>query len=495
MSRFARPTSAPPRLPGLSLLVAMAAISLLSPCRPLHAAADDKKPRKEVWETFLEDQPVKAYAEQLKAGAFDAASRDTLLTKTLPLLEAPGNRRSIERLRRRIREVMLSERATDAATLEAANAAAADWLLGRAVAAGVDPVAAVNETLLVGDLRSPDGKPWPGAASRLATVAANPSAPLAVRAAALASLVKHVDAGVTMPADASNSIQAIAFAPPTAGGAAGDWLTSRALGLLPAVMPKATAETAANLVKMLGDAARSVDVRIRAAEALGRMTTEETKADVTAALAAARATAIRGLEQDLARAKDEEFGQSLASGGAMAMGGPGFAGAEFAPRPGGGFGGFSPDMGFGAPGLAPGMPTAPPVEPTVLEHNAWRLTALANAILPAGKAGGLAAVAGDSSNSAKEFAAKLRENATILHEWIHPPTDKGTKGRKPAAGEFGFDSGLTPETMPTKQDLGQALQEALDDLQATPPFGAAAEASSPPATGQAPVAADPFATP
>lgn len=492
-------TSASRQAHGLSLLVAIAAITLLSSCPSLHAAADDKKPRKEVWETFLEDQAVKAYAEQLKAGGFDATSRDTLLTKTLPLLEAPGNRRSIERLRRRIREVMLSERATDAATLDAANAAAADWLLGRAVAAGVDPVAAVNETLLVGDLRSPDGKPWPGAASRLATVAANPSAPLAVRAAAMASLVRHVDAGVTMPADVATSIQAIAFSPPAAGGAAGDWLSSRALGLLATVMPKATAETAANLGKVLGDAARSVDVRIRAAEALGRMTTEETKADVTAALAAVRATAIRGIEQDLARAKDEEFGQSLASGGAMALAGPGFAGAEFAPRPGGGFGGFSPDMGFGAPGLAPGlapgMPTAPPVEPTVLEHNAWRLTALANAILPVGKAGGLAAVAGDASTAAKEFAAKLRENATILHEWIHPPTDKGTKGRKPAGGEFGFDAGLTPDAMPTKQDLGQALQEALDDLQATAPFGAAAEASPPPPAGQAPAAADPFATP
>jgi len=478
----------------------MAAITLPAPSSGLLAAADDKKPRKEAWEAFVEDPAVKAYAEQLKAGGFDATSRDTLLTKTLPLLEAPGNRRSIERLRRRIREVMLSERATDATTLEAANAAAADWLLGRAVAAGVDPVAAVNETLLVGDLRSsPDGRPWPGAASRLGALAANAAAPPAVRAAAMASLVKHVDAGVTMPADAAGSIQAIAFAPPAAAGAAGDWLSSRALGLLPAIVPKATAETAAGLGKVLADATRSVDVRIRAAEALGRMATEETKADVPAALAAVRATAIRGLEEDLARAKDEEFGQSLASGGAMAMAGPGFAGGEFAPRPGGGFGGFSPDMGFGAPGLAPGLapgiPTAPPVEPTVLEHNAWRLTALANAILPTGKAGGLAAVAGESSTAAKEFAATLRENATILHEWIYPPTDKGTKGRKQAAGEFGFDAGLTPETMPTKQDLGQALQEALDDLQATPPFGAAAEASPPAAAGQAPAAADPFTSP
>ncbi|MFM7184396.1 MAG: hypothetical protein ACKO4Z_06450 [Planctomycetota bacterium] len=483
----------PARPRSLALAIVATAIVALMPGGPILAAADDKKARREVWESFTDDPAVKAYAEQLKAGGFDATSRDTLLTKTLPRLEDPANRRSIERLRRRIRDVMLSERATDATTLEAANAAAAEWLLGRAVAGDVDPVVAVNETLLVGDLRGPDGKPWPGAASRLTPVAANAGAPLAVRAAAVASLVKHVDAGVTLSADAVNGIQTVAFAPPATADAATDWLASRAISLLPAILPKATAETAAAVGKVLGDAARSVDVRIRAAEALGRTVTEDTKLDATAALAAIRAVAIRGLEEDLTRATDEEFGQSLSAGGAMAMAGPGFAGAEFAPRPGGEFGGFAPGMGFGAPGVAPGMPSAPPVEPTVLEHNAWRLATLASAIQPAGKAGGISAVAGDASASAKDLAAKLRENATILHEWIHPPKD--TKGKKPAGGEFGFDLGMTPETMPTKQDLGQALREALDDLRATPPFGAAAEAGSPPDSGQAPAAADPFTSP
>lgn len=473
-------------------------ISLLGVGGTLATAADDKKPRREAWESFAEEPAVKEYLDGLKAGGFDAKARETLLTTALPLLENPANRRSIERLRKRIRESMLNERGADATTLDQANAAAADWLLGRALAPDVDPVVAVNEVLLVGDMRGPDGRPWAKAGSRLMKIAAEANARSAVRAAALAAVVRHVEAGLALDADAANGIRTIAVTPPTDAGAAGDWLAARALGLLPVVMPKAAPDVASALVKLLGDTSRSVDVRVRAAEALGRSAAEESKVDVVPALAAIRALAIRGLEEDLERAKNEEFGQSLAAGGAMAasgFGGAEFAprpGGEFAPRPGGEFGGV-PGMGFGPGGVVPGGTMAPAVEPTVLEHNAWRLAALAGAIQPTGKAGGLAAVAGDTSAAAKALAAKLRENALILHEWIHPP--KEAKGKRPAGAELGFDAGPTADTQPTKQELGQALREALDDLRATLPVGAAAEPAAPVGTDPAPQAADPFGTP
>jgi hypothetical protein len=474
----------------------------LAVAHPCSAQSDDKKPRKEPWEAFADAPEVKGYLEQLKTGAVDAAGRAALVTKVLPLLEEPANRRSIERLRRRIREGLLSERVADAATLEAVNREAATWALSRVKAKDIDPVVAVNEMLLVGDLRGKDGKPWPGAVPLLAASAADQAVPTAARAAALAGLARHAEAGMPLTSAAATILK-VAVAPPAAGtGDAGDWLSSRALGLLPMAMPEASPEAAGELSKLIEDASRPVDVRVRAAEALGRMATAAAKIDATKTLEAIRAAAIRGLQQDLESAKEEEFGRSLSAGGLATAG---FGGGEFGSPPGapGGFG-MRPDAGgFAAQPPGPSEP-APPVEPTVLERDAWRLAALANAIQPIGKGTGITGVAGDAAEAAKVFAAKLRENASFLHEWIHPPKDDepkrpGGPGRQPAAGgEFGFpgagDAGA--DAKPTKQELGQALRDALADLQASPPF-AAAPAGVPPSQPEpkATPGNDPFGSP
>jgi hypothetical protein len=136
----------------------------------------------------------------------------------------------------------------------------------------------------------------------------------------------------------------------------------------------------------------------------------------------------------------------------------------------------------------------------VLERDAWRLAALASAIQPAGKGKGLMTVAGDAAGAAKGFADRLRENAAILHEWVHPKTATG--GRKPAAGaaaggEFAFAPGgeMGTDLQPTKQDFGQALADALADLETTPPFKAGG-AAEPAGDGAAAAASnDPFAAP
>lgn len=457
-----------------------------------HAQQDDKKAPREPWESFADAPDVKAYLEQAKAGSIDAAGRATLTTKVLPLLEDPANVRSMDRLRRRIRESLLNERSLDAASLDAINAEAAKWAAGRVAAAGVNPVTSINAMFLVGDLRGKDGKPWPGATPVLATVAADASLPMAARTAALASLARQAEAGVSLKAEAARLL-AVASTPPVAGsGEAGDWLAARALGLLPLAMPDASPEAANALLTLLGDASRSVDVRVRAAEALGRMSAADAKIDVASALEGIRTAAIRGLQQDLDAARDEEFGQSL-SGGGVAMAG-GFGGGEFAG------GGMRPDFGS-PPGAGQPLPAkpAPPVEPTILERDAWRLAALASAIQPTGKGRGLVTVAGDAAGTAKDFAARLRENASILHEWIHPkPEVKKPGPRGPAAGgEFGgFAPGgeMGATTQPTKQEFGQALADALADLEAVPPFKAAAAATQPAGEAAAP-AKDPFGSP
>ena len=469
-------------------LVAFLGISLACQAQP-----DDKRGQREPWESFTDAPEVKAYLEQAKAGTIDAAGRATLTTKVLPLLENPANVRTMERLRRRIRESLLNERALDAASLEAINGETATWALGRVAAAGVNPVTGVNALLLVGDLRGKDGKPWPGATPLLATAAADAKLPLAARAAAMASLARHAEAGLSLKAEAAKLL-AIAVTPPAAGsGDAGDWLASRALGLLPLAMPEASPAAAGQLVTLLADASRSVDVRVRAAEALGRMAASDAKIDAATALEGVRSAAIRGLQQDLDAARDEEFGLSL-SGGGLAMAGAGFGGGEF-----GGPGGMRPGFG-GQPGIPAATKPAPGVEPTVLERDAWRLAALASAIQPAGKGKGLVTVAGDAAGAAKGFADRLRENAAILHEWVHPKTATG--GRKPAAGaaaggEFAFAPGgeMGTDLQPTKQDFGQALADALADLETTPPFKAGG-AAEPAGDGAAAAASnDPFAAP
>lgn len=472
----------------LGALLAVLAVSLA--CQ---AQSDDKRAGREPWEAFADTPEVKAYLEQAKAGAIDAAGRATLTTKVLPLLDNPANIRSMERLRRRIREGLLSERALDAASLDTLNGETTKWALGRVAAAGVNPVTGVNAMLLVGDLRGKDGKPWPGATAVLAAAAADAKLPMAARAAAMAGLVRHADAGLSLKAEAARLLSIATAAPAAGSGEAGDWLAARALGLLPAAMPDATPEAAGGLLTLLADASRSVDVRVRAAEAIGRMAAADSRIDLGTALEGIRIVAIRGLDQDLAAARDEEFGQSI-SGGGVAMAG-GFGGGEFGPS------GMRPGFGMQPGGQALPAEPAPPVEPTILERNAWRLAALASAIQPVGKGRGLVMVAGDSAGTAKDFAARLRENASILHEWVHPKT--ATAGKKPAAGaapggEFAFGAGgeMGTETQPTKQDFGQALVDALADLEATPPFKAAGPTDQAP-TGSEPAtpANDPFAAP
>lgn len=87
----------------------------------------------------------------------------------------------------------------------------------------------------------------------------------------------------------------------------------------------------------------------------------------------------------------------------------------------------------------------------------------------------------------------------ILHEWVHPKTATG--GRRPpggaaAGGEFAFVPGgeMGAGTPPTKQEFGQALADALADIETTSPFKAAG-AGAPAAGEAAPPANDPFAAP
>jgi hypothetical protein len=194
--------------------------------------------------------------------------------------------------------------------------AAAAWLVEQARSG--QPSIAANATMVLGDLRS-DGKPWVESGKQLAAIAADAGLPPAVRAAAVAGLARHVDE-VTAKALSPEFVEkttpallAIVTTPTPAFDPAGQWLVSRALDLVPSVVPQASPEMAKALMAIVSDQARSMDERVRAATALGATTTAESGVDSAQAVTAIHSLATAALKDSLEAAKDRALAASLSS--------------------------------------------------------------------------------------------------------------------------------------------------------------------------------------
>ena len=194
--------------------------------------------------------------------------------------------------------------------------AAAAWLVEQARSG--QPSIAANATMVLGDLRS-DGKPWVESGKQLAAIAADAGLPPAVRAAAVAGLARHVDE-VTAKALSPEFVEkttpallAIVTTPTPAFDPAGQWLVSRALDLVPSVVPQASPEMAKALMAIVSDQARSMDERVRAATALGATTTAESGVDSAQAVTAIHSLATAALADSLEAAKDRALAASLSS--------------------------------------------------------------------------------------------------------------------------------------------------------------------------------------
>ena len=442
-------------------LVIVAAVALWTAASAL---AQDE-PQFATWEKAEAADQAKKYVEQLKKGEFDAAAQAFLEQIALPQLALDGNRKTIERTRRRMREVLLNEKLAEAAALEKASRAAVDWLVAQARNPQVDPAVRVNAMLFVGELRGKDGRPWPGATAALSGAAADAKLPAGVRVAAVAGLARHVDAArlagggdpQLAQATAKSLLTIIAAAPSATDGAASDWLVSRALDMAAVVMPQATPEAAAAIAAILDDASRAVDVRVRAAAALGTMATADATINAARAVAAIRGLAVEAVKADLATAAERAIAarmsgqpvQGMVPGmmpGGLEGGGGGFPGGVGFPGGGGEFGG-----GAGVPD--------DPIDALVVRRDAWRLMTLANAVEAADGSRGLATLlAADAADGAKAIAKLLREAAVSLDE--------------------------SPDAT--------SLKRALADIERVAP---AAAAGDPPAAGGVPAAAnDPFNT-
>jgi hypothetical protein len=269
--------------------------------------------------------------------------------------------------------------------------------------------------LLVGEVRGKDGRPWSGAVEPLAAAMSDRKLPTGVRVAAAAGLARHVEAakaaGAPDPALAQAALkpllEVIATPASATDAAAGDWLVSRALDMLPTVEAKALPETAAALVAILAEAGRPVDVRVRAAAAIGATATPDSKIDAGDAIAKIRSLAAEALKADLAAATERSLTARLSGQPLAAPMQPGLEGMQAPGFPG----------GVGEFGAAPGTTVDDPMEPLVVRRDAWRLSKLATAVATPDGAAGLAALLDDAAATrAKTVAATLREAATALDE-------------------------------------------------------------------------------
>lgn len=269
------------------------------------------------------DAFVKRLQEQ---GAFDDDAK-AFVTKValLKLRQTPDQRRQrrlaggekFEASLDRIRDALSGGKGGAAAGAgQKVREAAAAWLVEQARSG--QPAIAANAAMLLGDLRS-DGKPWVEGSKQLAAIAADAGLSPAVRTAAVAGLSRHVDE-VTAKALSPEFVEKVApalLAILTAQAPASDpvvqWLVSRALDLVPPVVPKASPDMAKALVAIVSDQARSTDERVRAAIALGATTTAESGVDSSQAVTAIHTLAAAALADSLEAAKDRALAASLSN--------------------------------------------------------------------------------------------------------------------------------------------------------------------------------------
>jgi hypothetical protein len=384
------------------------------------AFAQDDEARLSNWTKVESAAETRTYKESMRGGgAFDAAARGFLEEIALPQLGLEANRITIERVRKRLREYLLADIANEKAAEEASKTCLS-FMESLASKEDADAVVRVNAMLMIGELQSVDRKPWQPAAAVLARAAANTELPKAVRIAACVGLARHVEAtkgvgeeqqrmaAVAVPAIVAILKEGSQEQTPPSVAVENDWMASRCLTMLPSLGSLAPA-TAAEVVRILDDNKRSINVRVRAAAALAAVAGPESKVDKAAVIKSIGAVAVVALERDVAAADklilDRQYG-----GGA----------GQFPP------GMMPPGMmppGMMPPGMMPpGMGGDPSGQPAVEQmiprevcrRAAWRLAVLADSILTDDSKRGIAVLGGEAAPAALELAQNLRRAAMEL---------------------------------------------------------------------------------
>ena len=370
--------------------------------------------RNAAW-TKIEQDAEKGYREPLKTGGgFEAAARDFVTKKAMPQLANDANRPIIDRVRRKMREILVVG-ITDDRAFDDASKAVADAAVAIARNPEASTAARVNAMLLVSELRAKDNKDgtvWPAAVTQLAAVAGDATIDPSVRVAAMAGLVRHADVAKRTGGDrltdftkgARPAILAIVAEKPSADQPlVSDWLASRALSILTAVVKSSPKELAATLAGVMNDKSRSLDVRVRAASALGATVTPKSEIQAVETTNGVTELAIAVLEVDEGILRDRRYEQQLGGGGTGGGGG----GTMMPMRP-----------GMGMPGMGGGGVAVPQLVPDQsLRRTAWRLVTLADAVLTEdGKAGVAALLSGDDKAASQAYAELYRKYGLELDE-------------------------------------------------------------------------------
>jgi len=409
---------------GLTLPAAV--VATLS-CGAVHA-----EPKYVGWPKVEACREIRELKEKLREGGqVDAAARLFLEETALPQLALDDNRSTIERTRKRIREILLADVGDEKAYGDV-SLLIAEFMTALARDDQADPAARVNAMLLVGELKAKNGKPWPPAALALAAAAGDKGLPDGVRIAALAGVARHVTAGEGDEAIAKTfgpPVIAILTEPATPdSGIEHDWMVSRAVQLVPLLARPAPPKVAGAIATLLGDETRPIDLRVRAAAALGATADADSGVDTAAAVEAIRKLAITALESEEKAAAARRLEDLYRRGGAADKAGPGMP----APPPG------MPAMpGMGFEGMGPPVvdPLATPEQ--ACRRAAWRLHTLGTAILSADRKQGLALLLGDAGEAAKTLAGQLvGEGLTIDADPVEDALlDALDVLRPPVAGE------------------------------------------------------------
>jgi hypothetical protein len=367
------------------------------------------------WSKVEAAEETRDYGQQIRDGKFEAAQQNYVRSIVLPQLALPGNRTSIVQVRQRIRD-LLTRGATAPKVFDSANGLARDFMVALARDEAAEPILRVNAMLLVGELQAADRKPWAGSVEPLAAAAADGKLPLAVRIAALSGLSRQVaegraDGGFVQTV--GPALEQIVTRPPAGDPAGSGWLVGQAIEIL-GLLGSSPAATAA-MVGILADDKADLDLRIRAAAAVGRQAKPADSLDAAAVTGTLRSVARLGLERDLAAAQDRRLSRQIAAG-------PTGAGEEF-PGGAGGRARAAPGGGrFAGEGIFGGLPDEDGTEadedavlPLACRRNAWRLTTLADALQPAQGSGGLVPLLqGDAAAEAIELATTLRQQGRAL---------------------------------------------------------------------------------
>jgi hypothetical protein len=390
-------------------------ISLLAGCLTIGLATQATAQGYDTWSKVESAEETRDYGQQIRDGKFEAGQQNYVRSIVLPQLALPGNRTSIVQVRQRIRDI-LTRGATAPKVFDSANGLARDFMVALARDEAAEPILRVNAMLLVGELQAADRKPWAGSVEPLAGAAADGKLPLAVRIAAVSGLSRQVAEGRAdggFGQAVGPALEQLVTRPPAGDPAGSGWLVGQAVELL-GLLGSSPAATAA-MAGILTDDKADLDLRIRAAAALGRQAKPADKLDAAALTGTVRSVARRCLERDLSAAQDRRLSRQIAAGPTgEGQGFPGGAGGRGMAAP--GRGRFAGEGMFGGlPGDDATEADEDAVLPLACLRNAWRLMTLADAVQPTqGSAGLVPLLQGDAATEAIDVATMLRNQGQAL---------------------------------------------------------------------------------